>query len=305
MKQAKRGKVVSFNKWGYIFLIPFIAVYCFFQLVPLVMTIYYSFFENYMQGMTQIGPNFIGIQNYITLFQKGDMLKYALNTLIMWIIGFIPQIFVSLLLGAWFSDTRLRLCAAGFYKVVIYLPNLIMASAFSMLFFALFSESGPINALLMNTLHVINKPFIFFQDVAATRILVGFMNFLMWFGNTTILLMAGMLGIDPSLYEAAEVDGATPTQVFWRITLPLLRPILVYVVITSLIGGLQMFDVPQILTNGKGSPANSAMTLIMWLNRHIGTSKNFGMGGALSVVLFIITGVLSMVVYKLSNGKED
>jgi carbohydrate ABC transporter membrane protein 1, CUT1 family (TC 3.A.1.1.-) len=305
MKQAKRGKVVSFNKWGYIFLIPFIAVYCFFQLVPLVMTIYYSFFENYMQGMTQIGPNFIGIQNYITLFQKGDMLKYALNTLIMWIIGFIPQIFVSLLLGAWFSDTRLRLRAAGFYKVVIYLPNLIMASAFSMLFFALFSESGPINALLMNTLHVINKPFIFFQDVAATRILVGFMNFLMWFGNTTILLMAGMLGIDPSLYEAAEVDGATPTQVFWRITLPLLRPILVYVVITSLIGGLQMFDVPQILTNGKGSPANSAMTLIMWLNRHIGTSKNFGMGGALSVVLFIITGVLSMVVYKLSNGKED
>ena len=305
MKQAKRGKVVSFNKWGYIFLIPFIAVYCFFQLVPLVMTIYYSFFENYMQGMTQIGPNFIGIENYVTLFQKGDMLKYALNTLIMWIIGFIPQIFVSLLLGAWFSDTRLRLRAAGFYKVVIYLPNLIMASAFSMLFFALFSESGPINALLMNTLHVINKPFIFFQDVAATRILVGFMNFLMWFGNTTILLMAGMLGIDPSLYEAAEVDGATPTQVFWRITLPLLRPILVYVVITSLIGGLQMFDVPQILTNGKGSPANCAMTLIMWLNRHIGTSKNFGMGGALSVVLFIITGVLSMVVYKLSNGKED
>lgn len=305
MKQAKRGKVVSFNKWGYFFLIPFVAVYCFFQLIPLVMTIYYSFFENYMSGMTQIGPRFIGIENYITLFSKGDMIKYALNTLIMWIIGFVPQILVSLLLGAWFSDTRLRLRAAGFYKVVIYLPNLIMASAFSMLFFALFSETGPINALLMNTLHVINKPFIFFQDIAATRILVGFMNFLMWFGNTTILLMAGMLGIDPSLYEAAEVDGATPTQVFWRITLPLLRPILVYVVITSLIGGLQMFDVPQILTNGHGSPANSAMTLIMWLNRHIGTSKNFGMGGALSVVLFIITGVLSMVVYKVSNGKEE
>ena len=94
----KRGKVVSFNKWGYIFLIPFIAVYCFFQLIPLVMTIYYSFFENYMQGMTQIGPRFIGIENYITLFSKGDMLKYALNTMIMWLIGFVPQILVSLLL---------------------------------------------------------------------------------------------------------------------------------------------------------------------------------------------------------------
>ena len=66
-----------------------------------------------------------------------------------------------------------------------------------------------------------------------------------------------------------------------------------------------MFDVPQILTNGHGSPANSAMTLIMWLNRHISTSKNFGMGGALSVVLFIITGALSMVVYKISTGKEE
>ena len=76
----------------------------------------------------------------------------------------------------------------------------------------------------------------------------------MWFGNTTILLMAGMMGIDPSLYEAAEVDGATSSQIFRRITLPLLRPILIYVMITSLIGGMQMFDVPQILTNGTGDP---------------------------------------------------
>lgn len=76
----------------------------------------------------------------------------------------------------------------------------------------------------------------------------------MWFGNTTILLMAGMMGIDPSLYEAAEVDGATASQIFRKITLPLLRPILIYVMITSLIGGMQMFDVPQILTNGTGDP---------------------------------------------------
>ena len=74
------------------------------------------------------------------------------------------------------------------------------------------------------------------------------------FSPLTILLMAGMLGIDGSLFEAAQVDGATSTQVFFRITLPLLRPILLYVMITSLIGGLQMFDVPQVLTNGKGNP---------------------------------------------------
>ena len=129
------------------------------------------------------------------------------------------------------------------------------------------------------------------------------MNFIMWFGNTTILLMAGMMGIDTSLFEAAQVDGATSTQVFFKITLPLLRPILVYVVITSLIGGLQMFDVPQVLTNGTGDPMRSSMTLIMYLNKHL-YSKNYGIGGALSVILFIITGILSMIVYKFSNERD-
>ena len=127
------------------------------------------------------------------------------------------------------------------------------------------------------------------------------MNCLMWFGNTTILLMAGMMGIDTSLFEAAEVDGATSTQVFFKITLPLLRPILIYVVITSLIGGLQLFDVPQILTNGTGNPMRSTMTLIMYLNKHL-YSKNYGMAGALSVVLFIITSLLSLLVFKVSGN---
>ena len=115
--------------------------------------------------------------------------------------------------------------------------------------------------------------------------------------------MAGMMGIDTSLFEAAEVDGATSTQVFFKITLPLLRPILIYVVITSLIGGLQLFDVPQILTNGTGNPMLSTMTLIMYLNKHL-YSKNYGMAGALSVVLFIITSLLSLLVFKVSGNDK-
>ena len=103
----------------------------------------------------------------------------------------------------------------------------------------------------------------FFSHAWSARTLVAVLNFLMWFGNTTILLMAGMMGIDSSLYEAAEVDGATSSQIFRKITLPLLRPILIYVMITSLIGGMQMFDVPQILTNGTGDPMRSTMTLII------------------------------------------
>ena len=302
MNNAKRGKVVSYNKWGYIFLIPFVVVYAVFQLIPMVSTFYNSFFENYRSGLTQIGPNFVGFKNFATLFTNGDLLMYTRNTMIMWILGFVPQIIVSLLLGAWFSDPSLRLKGQRFFKTVIYLPNLIMASAFSMLFFTLFADSGPINSILIS-MGVISAPFKFMSHVWSVRGLVAFMNFIMWFGNTTILLMAGMMGIDPALYEAAQVDGATATQIFYRITLPLLRPILLYVMITSLIGGLQMFDVPQILTNGTGDPVRKSMTLIMYLNKHL-WSKNYGMGGALSVLLFIITGIFSFIVFKI-NTRTD
>ncbi len=305
MKGEKKqtSKVVSYNKWGYIFLIPFILVYGVFQLIPMVSTIINSFFENYRSGLTQIGPTFVGLQNFITIFKNGDLMTYFSNTMIMWVMGFVPQILVSLLLGAWFSDPSLRLKGQRFFKTVIYLPNLIMASAFAMLFFTLFTDGGPINDILMS-FGIIDEPFRFFSHVWSVRGLVAAMNFLMWFGNTTILLMAGMMGIDASLFEAAEVDGATATQVFFKITLPLLKPILIYVMITSLIGGLQMFDVPQILTNGNGDPMRSSMTLIMYLNKHL-YSKNFGLGGALSVILFIITGILSMIVYKFSNNNND
>lgn len=309
--KKKRGKVEKYNRWGYIFLIPFIVVYVVFQLVPLVSTIYNSFYENYRSGLTQIGPNFIGIENYKHLFSDGYIWIYLKNTMIMWAMGFVPQIIVSLLLGAWFSNTRLHLKASGFFKTVIYLPNVIMASAFAMLFFALFETAGPVNAMLKQ-MGILENAYNFLNHPWSTRGLVALMNFLMWFGNTTILLMAGMMGIDPGLFEAAEVDGATSTQVFFRITLPLLRPILVYVMITSLIGGLQMFDVPQILTNGKGSPltmhngqpVETTMTLIMYLNKQL-YSKNYGMGGALSVILFIITGILSLIVFKAFTQRKE
>ena len=295
---------MSYNKWGYIFLIPFVVVYLIFQFVPLVTTIANSFYENYRSGLTQIEPNFIGLDNYAEILRNPDLWIYAKNTLIMWVMGFVPQILVSLLLASWFSNPSLRLKGQGFFKTVIYLPNLIMASAFAMLFFTLFSDGGPVNSILIQ-MGIRQEPFKFFASVWGTRSLVAFMNFVMWFGNTTILLMAGMMGIDTSLFEAAQVDGATSRQIFFRITLPLLKPILVYVMITSLIGGLQMFDVPQILTNGSGEPMRSSMTLIMYLNKHL-FSKNYGMAGALSVLLFIVTGILSLIVFKMTNAtKED
>ena len=284
----------SYAKWGYIFLIPFFLVYVVFSLIPLFSVLYNSFFESYMSGLTQIGPTFVGFDNYGKLFESG-LGKYFGNTMLIWVFGFIPQLFISLLLASWFTNLRLRLRATGLFKTIIYLPNLIMASAFALLFFVLFSDAGPMNDILIH-LGILNTPYRFLSEVAGTRGLVIAMNFLLWFGNTTILLMAGIMGIDTSLIEAAEIDGAKPTQLFWLITMPLLKPIFVYVLITSLIGGLQLFDVPQILTNGGGNPDRTSTTLIMLLNNHL-YSKNYGLGGALSVILLIVSGALSFLVY--------
>lgn len=303
MAATKKSKVVSYTKWGYIFLIPFFLVYAIFSLVPLISTVYFSFFEKYMAmgGLTQVGPNFVGIQNYIDMLATGELPKFLWNTVVMWIGGFLPQILISLLLGVWFADTQIRLKGEQFFKTVIYLPNLIMASAFAMLFFTIFSNVGPVNSIIQS---FGGEAVRWLSTTWSARMLVMLMNFLMWFGNTTIMLMAGIMGIDTSLFEAANVDGATSMQVFTRITMPLLKPIFIYVLITSLIGGLQMFDVPQILTNGTGDPVNTTMTLIMDLNKYL-FSKNYGASGALSVIIFIVTGILSVVVFRINTRKDE
>ena len=297
----KKKKSIDYGKWGYIFILPFFVAYIIFSLIPLIDTVRYSFFEYYRSGIKEVGPNFIGMANYVSLLHS-DMLKYGVNTLILWVIGFIPQIVIALVLAAWFTDVRLKIRGQQFFKVVIYLPNLIMASAFALLFFTMFSTNGPINSILMS-IGILKKPVDFLGSVIGTRSLIGFMNFLMWFGNTTIILMAAIMGVDPCLFEAARIDGANSRQIFGKITLPLIKPILAYTLITSLIGGIQMFDVPQILTNGQGNPNRTSMTLIMFLNSHL-KSKNYGMAGALSVYLFIVSAILCFFVYRMTNDND-
>lgn len=254
----------------------------------------------YLSGLTQVGPNWVGFENFAYIF-SGDLPKYFGNTMIMWVIGFVPQILVSLLLGVWFADNQIRLKGEQFFKTVIYLPNVIMAAAFSMLFFQLFGNTGAINGIIQA---LGGESVKFLETTWGVRGIVGLMNFLMWFGNTTIMLMAGIMGIDTSLFEAANVDGATSMQVFTKITMPLLRPIFLYTFITSMIGGLQMFDVPQILTAGMGTPNRTSMTMIMWLNNFLG-QRNYGRAGALSVLLFIVTGVLSFIVFRLNTRGDE
>ena len=296
-KKHKKHRKVNYDNWGYFFIAPFFIVFTVFSLIPLAATFANSLFENYRVGLTIVGPRFIGLENFKRIFDD-NILVYAKNTLVMWILGFVPQIVFSLLLSVWFTNTELRLKCQQFFKTVIYMPNLIMASAFAMLFFTLFSPEGPVNSILLR-FGFIDKGIRYFESTKWVHALVATMNCLMWYGNTTILLMAGIMGIDESLFEAARIDGASPVQIFFRVTLPLLMPIFVYVIITSLIGGIQMFDIPQILTNGEGIPDRTSMTIIMYLNKHL-ANKNYGMAGAVSVLTFIVTGVLSFSVYSIT-----
>ena len=302
---GNKRKSISYAKWGYLFILPFFLVYCVCTLVPLFSTFYYSFFEYYRVGVSdKVGPTFVGFDNYIELFKFGpngalpEVFNNTANTLIMWVMGAVPQILFALILALIFTGIRLRIKGQGFFKTVIYMPNLIMASAFSMLFFALFDPVGPINQIMQS---FGGEKFYFFQDGLSVRIIVAFINFLMWFGNTTILLMAGIMGIDQSLFEAASIDGASSRQTFFKVTLPLLMPIIVYVLITAMIGGLQMFDVPQII-DSKGGPLKCAKTLIMQLNGKFDRSDNYGAGGALATYIFAITAIISLAVYKITGS---
>ncbi len=301
----KRKSKINYNKWGLRFVMPFIVIYVVFSLIPLLSTFVYSFFEYYFRygGLEKVGPNFTFLDNYVKVFSEGKFFVYLGNTLIMWIMGFVPQLVVSLLLALWFTSTRLNIKGQGTYKTVMYMPNLVMASAFSLLFLRLFSNNGPVTNMLFNS-GLLNESFSFVDRVWPTRGLIAFMNFLMWFGNTTILLMAGIMGIDQTVIESAQVDGANSFQTFSKIILPLLKPILLFVMITSLVGGVQMFDLPTIFTSATGGPKQGAMTIMMYISDLLSISKQYGLAGAVSTVLFVITATISLTFFYFFNKDE-
>ncbi|SFD07912.1 carbohydrate ABC transporter permease [Ruminococcus albus] len=298
-----KHKSISYAKWGYIFVIPFFAVFIVFNLFPLLSTFKNSLFEFYKSNGVTFGPNWIGLQNYSKLFSaEVNVGKYFMNTFIIWLMGFIPQIFFSLLFASWFTDLRMKL-KTGAYKIIFYLPNVIMAAAMGMLFFTMFDQSGPMTNMLKPFTGGV--PYKFFENVWSQRTIIALINFMMWYGNTTIMLMAAINGVDPSLYESAQIDGANPSQTFWNITIPLIRPILVYVLITSLIGGLQMYDVPQIITRNGDAVNRTSMTMIMYLQYQMNIGKNYGYAGAISVILFIVAAALSMLVFYINSDKDE
>jgi multiple sugar transport system permease protein len=306
MATLKRRKSISYTKWGYFFIAPFIITYAICSLYPLLATFFYAFFKYITVFGQEPTFQFVGFDNFVKMLTPAgggvpNIIRYTMNTFVIWVVGFVPQIFFSLLLASWFTDLRMRLRATGFFKVVLYLPNVIMAAAMSMLFFSIFGNGGPVNQVIIATG---GEMIPFYSLEWPARFIIAGINFIMWYGNTTIMLMAAINGIDTSLYESASIDGANANQTFWRITMPLIRPILLYVLVTSLIGGVQMFDIPNILTKGDGNPSYTTYTLVMLLNRQLSGTRNYGEAGTTSIFLFIVGGLLSLAVFWTMRDKD-
>ena len=160
--------------------------------------------------------------------------------------------------------------------------------------------------MMMKNMGILPMDYNFFDHMATTRGLISFILFWMWYGNTTLILIAGMMGINPSLYEAAEIDGANGGQMFFKITLPLLKPILLYTLVTSAVGGIQMYDIPSLFNvNGSsmsGGPNDSTTTMSMYIMRLYST--DVGRAAAISVMMFIITLIISILLF-VSMGDKD
>ncbi len=304
-------KMISYAKYGYIFIAPFFIIYAFFMLYPLINTIRLSFFGNESSSAAGL-DQFVGLQNYQYLLFGGDsgfarvnheeFMQSFGNTFILWIGNFVVQIVLSLLLAVWFSDTRIKTPGTGFFKVVMYMPNIITAASVAAIFLMIFDDSayGAMNTLLVKS-GALNEPFLFLTNEWSSRIIVMMIQTWLWFGNTMLLLMSGIFGIDPSIYEAASIDGSSGANTFFRITMPILKPIFFYVVITSLIGGLQMFDIPYMLRSKRSEVDDQLRTVAVFVYEKFQVKQNYGLSAAASVLLFILTIVLGMLVNRFNT----
>ena len=339
----RRIKSISYAKYGYIFILPFFLVYFFFQLWPLINTFIVAF-----QGNGSETGNFVGLDNFKHLLKNvtfsaadskklrdpsisdeeykslaalklqstihSDFVTSFKNTIILWVGNFIPQIILSLSLAVWFTDAKLKIPGKGFFKVVMYMPNIITAASVAVLFMSLCSESkyGALNQLFhsMGIVKELDGPNTdvvkFVTGIWPARFVIMFIQTWMWFGNTMIMLMSGIMGINPSLFEAASIDGASSGQVFRKITLPLLSPIMVYTLVTSMIGGLQMFDIPYLYHTGTVVNKDvSTVAVFIYGHFHTGQKyQNYGYSGAASVLLFIVTLALGSITFYMNRDVD-
>lgn len=304
----KKKSIKNYNRAGYLFVLPFVIVFLIFNVYPVLRTLYLSFTNAKIAGVGKI--QWVWFDNYIRVITDKFFWRALGNTLRIWGVNIVLQLGLAFLLTIIFSDIKYRIKGLGIFRVIYYLPNLIAATSVAFLFKTLLDwRYGTFNQIIYQVFKFFGKsynPIDWLGTAAHAGSTIAVISAWMWFGNSFIMLMAGVQGISKDYFEAAAIDGAGRWTVFGKITLPLLKPILLYVAITSLIGGLQMFDLPYLMADKASASYNSVQTAVMYLYKfgfETGTTQT-GYASAIAYILFLIILTVSVVQFKLFN-KED
>lgn len=285
------------HKQGYLFLTPAIVVLTIFIGLAVLFVFYLSFHKvNLFTGEYE----FVGLKNYIRVFND-DMAKIGLKNTLMFSAVVVPIQTVLALVVAAVLNSKLR--GTYFFRTVFFLPTLTSSSALTMIFMFMFSVTGPINNMLIK-MNLLDQGINFLQDPSFALKVIMAMNIWSTIPMYTTMYLASLQDLPNSMYEAANIDGAGPIKRFWYITIPYLKPLTTYVLLTSIIGTLQMFDQAYIFSGGSGGPSNSTLTVSLMVYKYaFGTQNAMGYAATLALILAVIIMIISLLAEK-ANGEE-
>ncbi len=291
MLTAKRQKM------AYLFILPFFIVYLVFSLYPILSSLSISFFAD-SDPLSGKGMTFTGFDNYVRLFTSNYFYSYVGNTIVIWLFSIIPQLTIALILALILNERWVK--GRTMLRSVYYFPNLVTPITVGLLFNMLFSFPGGAVNNLFTALKLLHAPVDFLRQPILVRMVIGIAICWQNFGYNIIFLTAGLHSISQDVYEAAEVDGASALRKTVSITLPLLKPMLLYIMITSIIGGLQIFDVPKMFPEGM---ADYTRTMVLYMYESAFKRWQFGYGAAIAYGIFMIIAVFSVIALRATRGK--
>ena len=294
-----RSKSIGLNpkliRIGWLFIIPSLVLIVTFVFYPMIQAFITSF-------QTGVGNNltFDGLTNYKRLLTDTTFKKALINTVLFLVIQVPIMILLALVISSMLNDKKLKF--RGVFRTAIFLPCVTSLVAYSIIFKSLFATDGFINSLLMN-LHVISEPISWITHPIWAKILIIIAITWRWTGYNMVFYLSGLQSIDDSIYEATNIDGANAFQKFRYMTLPLLKPIILFTTINSTIGTLQLFDETMNIT--QGGPANATITISQYIyNLLFKYSPDFGYAAAVSYVVVVLIVVLSFIQKKVGEGKD-
>ncbi len=286
------------QKWAYLFIMPFFATFLTFSVYPIVYSLYISF-QSYDPLSLQM--SYVGLENYRRLLTSSFFWDSVVNTIEIWLFSIIPQLTIAMVLSLILNERWVK--GKNALRSIFYFPNLITPITIGMLFTLLFGYPGGTVNNLFTQLGIFSEA-IDFKNVPILAKAVGGIA-ICWqnFGYNIIFITAGLHSISTDVYEAAEVDGANAWHRITKITLPLLKPIMLYIMITSIIGGLQIFDIPKMLF--RGGATNATRTMVLYMYESAFEKWQFGYGAAAAYVIAMIIGAASLLTIVFNARKKE